>query len=169
MSRAFVKEDDQSQAGDELPERSQSPHPNYVTARGLADLKRELDALMAEREVTSRDASALVAQESLRRIDRNLRYLKARVGCAIRVDLADQPVDEVAFGARVRVRDPDGEERVFSIVGEDEADAEQGKASWVSPLARALRGAEVGDRVTWKRPTGDLELEVLSIDYSEAD
>ena len=52
MSRAFVKEDDQRNAGDELPERTQSPHPNYVTARGLADLKREVEALCAERETT---------------------------------------------------------------------------------------------------------------------
>lgn len=169
MSRAFVKEDDQSQAGDELPERPLSPHPNYVTAQGLADLKRELDGLIAQREAALQNGGALVAAESLRRIDRNLRYAKARVSSAIPVDLAEQPPDEVSFGARVRVRDPEGQERVFAIVGEDEADTEQGKVSWVSPLARALRGGQPGDRVRWKRPTGDLELEVVSIHYSETD
>lgn len=166
MSRAFVKEDDQSQAGDELPERPLSPHPNYVTARGLAELRRELDALIVQRKAALQDGGALVAAESLRRIDRNLRYVKARVSSAIPVDLAEQPTDEIAFGARVRVRDPDGQERVFAIVGEDEADTEQGKVSWVSPLARALRGGQPGDSVNWKRPTGDLELEVVSVDYS---
>ena len=101
-------------------------------------------------------------------LNRNLRYAKARVACAILVDPVDQPTDKVAFGARVRVRDPDGEERVFTIVGEDEADAARGKASWVSPLARALRGAQVGDSVTWKRPSGDRDLEVVSIEYAGA-
>ena len=65
------------------------------------------------------------------------------------------------------MRDPDGMERIFSIVGEDEADAERGRVSWVSPLARALRGAHVGDSVTWLRPSGNLDLEVDSIEYPE--
>ncbi len=165
MSRAFVKEDDQSRAGDELPERSQSPHPNYVTAEGLADLKRDLEALIVQREAAMRGNDALAAEESLRRIDRNLRYVKSRVACAIRVDPADQPRDEVAFGARVRVRDPDGEERVFSIVGEDEADHKEGKISVMSPIARSVIGKSVGDAVVVRAPGGDVEYEIDSVDY----
>ena len=84
---------------------------------------------------------------------------------AILVDLDAQPRDEVAFGASVRVCDADGEERVFAIVGEDEADAAVGKVSWVSPLANALLGARVDDVVTWRRPNGNVDLEILSIDY----
>jgi transcription elongation GreA/GreB family factor len=162
-----VKEDDQRNAGDELPERAQSPHPNYVTAQGLADLKREVNTLTAEREATTQGDGALVAEGNRVRIDRNLRYVNARIACAILVNPRDQATDAVAFGATVRVREPDGAERVFSIVGEDEADAECGKTSWVSPLARALRGAQVGDNVSWKRPSGDLELEVVTIHYAE--
>jgi len=165
MSRAFVKEDDLSHPGAELPERSQSPHPNYVTEEGLAELKRNLEALLAQRDATTRASDKLAAEENLRGIDRNLRYARARVACAILVDPARQPADEVAFGARVCVLDPEGAERSFTLVGEDEADTQQGKASWVSPLARALRGAQVGDAVTWKRPTGDLVLEIVSIEY----
>jgi transcription elongation factor GreB len=165
MSRAFVKEDDQRNAGDELPERAQSPHPNYVTVQGLADLQREVETLCAQRETTLQAGDTLAAKETLGRIDRNLRYAKARLGCAILVDPADQPSDAVAFGATVCVSKPDGEQRTFQIVGEDEADAERGKASWISPLARALRGAQVGDSVMWKRPSGDLELEIESIAY----
>jgi transcription elongation GreA/GreB family factor len=71
----------------------------------------------------------------------------------------------VAFGAAVRVCASDGEERVFAIVGEDEADAAIGKVSWVSPLANALLGARVEDVVTWARPNGNVDLEILSIDY----
>ena len=65
----------------------------------------------------------------------------------------------------MRVCDADGEERVFAIVGEDEADAAVGKVSWVSPLASALLGARVDDVVTWRRPNGSADLEILSIDY----
>ena len=65
----------------------------------------------------------------------------------------------------MRVCDADGEERVFAIVGEDEADAAVGKVSWVSPLANALLGARVEDTVTWGRPNGNVDLEILSITY----
>lgn len=167
MSRAFVKEDDLSQPGAELPERSQSPHPNYVTTDGLAELTESLESLVAQRDAASLETDAFTAEEHLRGIDRNLRYAKARIACSILVDAAKQPADEVAFGARVLVRDSEGEERTFTIVGEDEADAGRGKTSWVSPLARALRGAQVDDSVTWKRPAGDLVLEVVSIEYAK--
>ncbi len=165
MSRAFVKEDDQSKASAELPERPQSPHPNYVTPRGLAELKRRFEALTAERSALSHEDSALTQEATRSRIDRDLRYLTARIEAAIPVDPALQPRDEVTFGATVRVFDPKGRERVFSIVGEDEADVATGKVSWVSPLARALLGASVDDTVTWKRPSGDTDLEIASIDY----
>ncbi|MBW2540856.1 MAG: GreA/GreB family elongation factor [Deltaproteobacteria bacterium] len=169
MSRAFVNEDLQSEAQAELPERPQSEHPNYVTPQGLAALKRRLATLVAERSALSDDADEIRSQAARQRIDRNARYLSARIDRAILVDLDAQPRDEVAFGASVRVCDSDGEERVFSIVGEDEADAAAGKVSWVSPLANALLGARVDDVVTWRRPNGNLELEILSIDYASSE
>jgi transcription elongation factor GreB len=165
VSRAFVNEDVQSKASAEQPERPQSPHPNYMTPSGLADLERRVEALIAERSALSPEDSELTREATKSRIDRDLRYLTARIEAAILVDPALQPRREVAFGASVRVFEPGGRERVFSIVGEDEADVAAGKVSWVSPLARALLGANVGDTVTWKRPNGDLDLEVASIDY----
>jgi transcription elongation GreA/GreB family factor len=166
MSRAFVNEDAQSEAQAELPERPQSPHPNYVTPQGLAALERRRANLLAERSVLSEGAEALSQKAAMHRIDRNARYLSARIDRAILVNPDEQPRDEVAFGATVRVCDTDGEERTFAIVGEDEADAAVGKVSWVSPLANALLGARVGDVVTWRRPNGNVDLEILSIDYS---
>ena len=166
MSRAFVNEDLQSEAQAELPERPQSEHPNYVTPQGLAALERRLANLLAERSALSDDADAMRHEAALRRIDRNARYLGARIDRAILVYPDEQPSDEVAFGASVRVCDADGEARVYTIVGEDEADAAVGKVSWVSPLAKALLGARVEDTVTWTRPNGNLDLEILSIDYA---
>jgi transcription elongation factor GreB len=164
MSRAFVKEDPDSGAG-EIADLPQSPHPNYVTPRGLTQLKGLFAAAQARRrallEAGKNDSSDL----SFANVARDIRYLEARLERAIPVDPTKQPHDEVAFGARVRVADDNGEEREFAIVGEDEADAEHGSVSWVSPLAKALIGAGVGDEIVWRRPAGDIALEVLAISY----
>jgi transcription elongation GreA/GreB family factor len=165
MSRAFVNEDIQSEAQSELPERPQSPHPNYVTPSGLAALERGLAELFAERSALTDDGDTLSHEAALRRIDRNARYLGARIDGALLVNPDEQPRDEVAFGANVRVCHAGGEEREFAIVGEDEADADVGKVSWVSPLANALLGGRVEDLVTWRRPSGNVDLEILSIRY----
>lgn len=162
MSRAFVKEDAENGAGD-LVDLPQSPHPNYVTPRGLDQLKTRLAAAQAKRHAL-RDAGD-ENDPALINVAREIRYLEARIECAIRVDPAAQPHDKVALGARVRVADEKGEEREFAIVGEDEADAEQGSVSWVSPLAKALIGAAIGDEIVWHRPAGDIALEVLAISY----
>jgi transcription elongation GreA/GreB family factor len=166
MSRAFVNEDAQSEAQAELPERPQSPYPNYVTPQGLAALERRLAILLAERSALADDAEAMSHEAALRRIDRNARYVSARIDRAVLVNPVEQPRDEVAFGASVRVCNADGEERCFAIVGEDEADAAVGKVSWVSPLASALLGARADDVVTWRRPNGNVDLEILSINYA---
>jgi len=65
----------------------------------------------------------------------------------------------------VEVETPEGRRMTFAIVGEDEADAAQGKISWVSPLAQALAEARVGDAVAWKRPAGEVELTIVVIRY----
>jgi transcription elongation GreA/GreB family factor len=166
VSRAFVNEDLQSKAQAELPERPQSDHPNYVTPQGLAALEHRLASLLAERSALSEDAGEMRHEAERQRIDRNARYLSVRIDRAILVNPDAQPRDEVAFGASVRVCDADGDQRVFTIVGEDEADASVGKVSWVSPLANALLGARIDDVVTWRRPNGSVDLEILSIDYA---
>ena len=146
MSRAFVKE---SEDAPELPAaRPESGHPNYVTPRGLAALEERLRA--AEAASDERDAA----------------YLRRRIENAIVVDLAAQPRDEVAFGATVTVEEQDESHRAFTIVGEDQSDPTHGAISWISPLAKALLGAHVGDRVLWHRPAGDLPLTVVAIEYA---
>ena len=71
----------------------------------------------------------------------------------------------VTFGAVVDLIDENDQRSRYRIVGEDEADAEQGSVSWLSPLAQAVLGARVGDEVTWRRPAGDLRLEIVGIRY----
>lgn len=69
------------------------------------------------------------------------------------------------FGATVTLADEDDNERVVTLVGEDEADAGAGRISFESPLARAIRGAAVGDLRTVRLPAGEREYEVVAISY----
>jgi transcription elongation factor GreB len=165
MSRAFVNEDDANTSGEELPERPQSPHPNYVTPAGLAKLQEQLARLQEQRQKLQAQSEGILAEEHLKPVERDIRYFQERIERAVVIDPASQPRDKVAFGAVVTTVDDDDEERRFAIVGEDEADPAKGKISWVSPLARALVGAAVGDTVVWKRPAGDKNLEITAIDY----
>jgi transcription elongation factor GreB len=162
MSRAFVKENDDQAT--ELPERPQSPYPNMVTTRGLELLRRHEEDLEAlKRDITAEED--LLDKEQLLVVERDLRYVQERLAKAVVVDLAAQPRDRVDFGAIVDTIDENDAKQHFQIVGEDEADPSEGLISWVSPLALALKDAKVGDSVVWKRPVGDLELEVTAINY----
>ena len=94
-----------------------------------------------------------------------MRYFSQRLESAIVVDPSKEPQDEVHFGATVKAVDEDGNAHRFTIVGEDEADVATGKVSWMSPVAKAMIGARVGDTVKWRRPAGEVELEVQEIRY----
>jgi transcription elongation GreA/GreB family factor len=165
MSRAFVSESDTESAADALPDLPQSPHPNYVTKSGLRALEKRLSTAQGEQRQLTEAPDDPAKELRLAHLNRDIRYLEGRIERAILVNPAQQPTDEVAFGAVVEVTDANGQSHSFAIVGEDEADAEHGSVSWVSPLARALIGAEVGDEIVWRRPAGDVVLEVLAIRY----
>ena len=86
---------------------------------------------------------------------------------AVVIDPRAHDLTEVAFGLCVTVADADGREATYEIVGEDEADAPRHRIAPNSPLARALLGAQVGDVVTWKRPSGAVDLEVTRIAHAD--
>jgi transcription elongation factor GreB len=165
MSRGFVKEDDLEHAGTDLPERPVSSHPNYVTPEGLRQLKNNANELDKERSTLVYIKDDEAAKQKLAIVDRDLRYLSARLEQAILVEPANQDKSVALFGATVKVEDEEGNILRFHIVGEDEADITQQKVSYVSPIAEALIGRKVGDSVTWKRPAGLLQLEIIEINY----
>jgi transcription elongation GreA/GreB family factor len=154
MSRAFVKEPDGEDAGAELPERPISPHPNLVTAEGLARIECEIARLQREH------AAAAVANDraALARAARDLRYWSARRATA-RVVPPPTGSNQVHFGSTVTIVREDGRRQTFRIVGEDEADPAHGTLSHVSPLARALFGKQVGDTIQ----AGQSEAEIVAI------
>ena len=167
MSRAFVKDDNEDLPSEELPERPLNTDPNYVTADGLNLLRKKVEALQRE-HAGLKQAAEDFDKPRLAVVERDLRYYQARLESAIVVDVANEPKDEVHFGAMVKAEDEDGNIHGFTIVGEDEADVNKNKVSWRSPLANALMGARVGDTVTWNRPVGAMSLEVLEIEYPRA-
>jgi transcription elongation factor GreB len=171
MSRAFVDDDNEQPEG--LPEIPQSEHPGYITPAGLAALEAEMERLetavrpplVAEKEAG--EANAARAEIELARIDQRLNYLRARIARAIVVDPASVSNERVHFGSVVVVRDENGQELTYTIVGEDETDPDRGRVSWVSPLARALMTRSVGETTVWHRPIGDVTLTVVSIDEAD--
>jgi len=164
MSRAFVKEDAEADAKVVLPGKPISPHPNYVTPGGLRQLQQAHRDALGELERLAGDQSGDGKQRKAQ-LERDIRYLKARLESAIPVEPeAPSPV-VVRFGATVTVVDEEAVERRLTIVGEDETNIGGGQISWVSPLAKALQGATIGDVVAWPRPAGEIELEVVKIEY----
>ena len=159
MSRAFVKDQDDAYT-EQLPDRPDSGQPNYITPKGLEALKRRLKELVAEKAALGDQTAAMKPD-----IDRDIPWLETRIAKAIVLDPAKQKAQEVQFGATVEAVDEHDKRHRFAIVGEDEADPAKGRISWLSPLAKSLLGAKAGDTVTWKRPAGDLELEIGKIDY----
>ncbi|HAM36462.1 MAG TPA: transcription elongation factor [Elusimicrobia bacterium] len=139
MSRAFIKED----AGDpdELPERHQSAAPNYVTRQGLSALRRRVDDLRERLGPLPGDG------RETRELRRDLRYFEGRLASAIVVKHETGSAQEARFGAIVELRREDGSALRVAIVGQDEAEASDGKVAWDSVLALALMGARKGDRI----------------------
>lgn len=151
MSRAFVKETEGSV--ESLPDRPISPHPNLVTPEGLALIDVTVESLRNERSA----ALGTSDRASLARID-DLRYWLARRSTAQVVHAPNDPA-VVSFGCTVTLARDDGCRPSYRIVGEDEADPAHGTLSYVSPVARALIGKQVGDTVA----IGSSEAEILSI------
>jgi transcription elongation factor GreB len=180
MSKAFVKEDsEEDEDGHPAPAL---PHgmKNYMTRRGYALLKAELEELVrnerpalvqvvswaAKNGDRSENGDYIYGKKRLREIDRRIRFLMKRLETAVLVDPASQEnTEQVFFGATVTVCDAQGNEYTYQIVGIDEADAGQGMISWISPLARALLKAREGDTVRFQIPDGLRELEIVGISY----
>lgn len=158
MSVAFTKEQDaESQAAD-LPDRPISPHPNLVTAEGLALLEAALAEARAAYAAAQVGGEVGADRTAMARATRDLRYYSARRASAQLIE-PPQGVETVQFGGAVTFERDDGRTQTFRIVGEDEADPVKGSVSHVSPLARALMGKRVGEVAT----VGGGEVEIVAI------
>tara|TARA_B100000768_G_C11277073_1_gene376492 strand:- start:2011 stop:2532 length:522 start_codon:yes stop_codon:yes gene_type:complete len=164
MSRAFVKENDLEHAGIDIPERPISQEKNYVTPDGLEMLRNRLDNLASERESFIDSDNSNIKQKKLR-IDRDIRYLSARLKSAILVNPLTQNNEMVLFSAKVEVMTENNNIQYFQIVGEDEANIKENKISYLSPLAKLLIGCRIDDEVIWNKPSGNEILTISNIYY----
>ena len=166
MSRGFVKEDDLEHAGTDVPERPMSAEPNYVTLKGYAFLEQ----LAADLTIKQHDLFLMkdnqAAVQELATVNRELRYIVARLKSAL-ITQPNFEAQQVVFGATVTVEDENEQYYTYQIVGEDEADIKANKISWASPLAKALIGLKVNDSAVWKRPAGDLTLNITKIYFDK--
>jgi transcription elongation factor GreB len=181
MSKAFTREPEANGDDDELPVVPALPTGvNYITRAGYDRLREELFELIdAERprivEIVhwaasngdrSENGDYLYGKKRLREIDRRIRFLTGRLEIAEVVDPSlHHGGDQVFFGASVCYADQAGVENTVTILGVDEAESAQQQISWVSPVARALLRARVGDTVRLVVPGGVQELDVLSVSY----
>ncbi|HEX2560587.1 transcription elongation factor GreA [Phenylobacterium sp.] len=144
MSVAFTREEDYEAQAADLPDRPISPHPNLVTASGLAAIEAELAAARAAYAAAQALGDVSADRTAMARATRDLRYWSARRASAQLTETASEG-EVVQFGRTVEFEREDGRRQAFRIVGEDEADPAKGSVSYVSPLARALMGKSVGD------------------------
>jgi transcription elongation factor GreB len=180
MSKAFTKETDDEEEPEQQPETIFENIKNYVTPAGFADLQNELRELVVDErpkivEVVrwaagngdrSENGDYIYGKRRLREIDRRVRYLTKRIESAEIVDPnLQKKLAKVFFGATVTYAQENGNEKTLKLVGIDEADLAKGKISWISPVAKALLKAEVGDVIKLQTPAGAEKLKILKIEY----
>ena len=189
MSRAFIKENDLEHAGIDIPERPISSEKNYVTPTGLENLKNTLNELDKERQFLIAAEESLAKEGSdidftlgypgkeelsvnnsninqqKMRIERDIRYISARLKSAILVNPLTQNKETVLFSARVEVLASTNNKQYFHIVGEDEANFKENKISYLSPLSKLLIGSRINDEVVWNKPSGNEILTITNIYY----
>lgn len=186
MNKAFVKEsegdEEEGQAAPALPPGSK----NYMTRRGFLALKAELKQLLEEERPAvvqvvswaagngdrSENGDYIYGKKRLREIDRRIRFLIKRLESATVVTPSEQEnTEQVFFGATVELCDVTGgavgADECYQIVGVDEANASQGRISWIAPLARALFKAREGDTIRFQSPAGLREIEIQAIHYED--
>jgi len=161
---------------------------NYITPAGHERIKSELLQLLnldrpevvkvvhwaASNGDRSENGDYIYGKKRLREIDRRIRFLNQRLEFAVVVDnlarkSGDADAEQVFFGATVTYSPLEGpltgEETTITIVGVDEVDLDKGHVSWVSPIAKALIKAKLGDCVKIQTPNGLAEIEILDVQY----
>ena len=159
---------------------------NYITPIGHQALKTELLQLLdqerpeivqvvhwaASNGDRSENGDYIYGKKRLREIDRRIRFLNQRLENAVVVNNSDRIAnggdpEQIFFGATVQYSDSEGTEITIRIVGVDEVDLERGYVSWVSPIAKALIKAKVGDTVKIQTPAGPKEIDIIAVNYDK--
>ena len=159
---------------------------NYITPAGHERIKSELLQLLnldrpevvrvvhwaASNGDRSENGDYIYGKKRLREIDRRIRFLNQRLENAVVVNNQDRIAnggdpEQIFFGATVIYSDTEGTDTQIRIVGVDEVDLEKGYVSWISPIAKALIKAKVGDTVRIQTPAGVKEIDILDVRYED--
>ncbi len=169
MSKAFTREETDGPDIPELPPLTSAlpvGAKNYITASGAQFLRDELGRLVnLSRPPLAAAADDPEAKRQLAALDQRIYRMEQSLQSAEVVSPPEGEIETVCFGSTVTVRDSNGEESTYRIVGVDETDLDRGWVSWLSPIARALMNAKVGERVRFKFPSGETELEIVTLSY----
>jgi transcription elongation factor GreB len=169
MSKAFTREENEGPEMPDLPPTLSALPPgakNYMTRGGADRLRAELGRLLeTERPELAQAADDPEAKRRLSILDQRIFQLEQSLQSAEVVSPPEGPANAVTFGATVTVREESGDEAIYRIVGVDETDFDRGWVSWLSPIARALMNAKLGQRVRFRFPSGEEELEIIAITY----
>jgi transcription elongation factor GreB len=169
MSKAFTRDENEGPEIPDLPPLTSVLAPgakNYITPAGAQRLRDELQRLVEGTRPQLFDArDDPDAKRQLARLDQRIRQLEESLQSAEIVGPPDSSENVVRFGASVTVRESNGEETTYRIVGLDETDAENNWVSWMSPIAKALLNRKKGERIPFKFPSGQETLEIKGIRY----
>lgn len=151
---------------------------NYVTANGLQKLKDELQQLESverprviaaiaearEKGDLSENAEYDAAKEEQGILESRIAMLKAKIMDARIIDETDINTDEVQILTKVRVQNlKTGQEKIYQLVTEGEANILEGKIATTTPIAKGLLGKKVGDTAEVVVPAGTLQFKILEI------
>lgn len=169
MSKAFTRESD-----DDLPElptlrpasASLPPGvPNYLTSAGAARIRKEIEQLsQTERPALLAVSRANGDKEPLLRLNQRLRLLEDILRTAVIPPAPTTDDHQARFGSTVGVRDSEGNEETYRLVGVDETDVDQGWISWLSPLGKSLINRQLGEQVQIRLPGGLRQLTILRVE-----
>jgi transcription elongation factor GreB len=168
MSRAFVRESDDSDNDLNVPVRPQLPPgiPNRITPEGARQLQERLAGLLENKQrLVQAESQTTESEAQLRKAQSDIRQLQSIIESIVVTPAPSSNRDRVCFGAKVVVTRSNEHEATYRIVGTDEADFDRGYISWRSPLARSLLSKREGNRVQFDSPSGLDEFVIKSISY----
>jgi transcription elongation factor GreB len=169
MSKAFTREENDRPDIPDLPPLTSTLAPgakNYITAAGAQKLRDGLQQLVeTTRPALANSPDDPDAKWQLARLDQRIIQLEQSLQSSEIITPTNGSADIVRFGATVTVRESDGNEASYRIVGVDEADSNRGWVSWVSPIAKALLNGKRNERIRFRFPSGEETLEIVDIRY----
>lgn len=168
MSKAFTRESDDAPESRALPPLRSALPPgakNYLTPDGAVRLQTELDESNKLRTQIAGSPGAAEKKPDLQSLDQRILRLRISLESAVVTPVPPPPWEQVCFGATVTVRNERGEESQYRIVGADETDVDRGWVSWLSPIAKALLNARLGQTVRFTFLDGETQLEITRITF----